>query len=161
MPRFHTTAKRALAGLLVGMVLCAATLAVVVVVSAMAGRSGNIDWAWILQELSGLALPTSAIVAGICLIGSLLWLPFHALGWRHWSLAMLVGGLVFFLAWFLPHTDWLHMPFSGHDIDDYGWKDAAIASALVGVIGILIAGTMWRTAYRIVPRSLSPPKGGR
>ncbi len=152
MPRFHTTLKRALAGLLVGMVLCAATLALVVVVSAAFGRFGHIDWTWVLQELSGLALPASAAIASICVLGVLLWLPFHAFGWRHWSFAMLVGGVLFFLAWFLSHTDFLRMPLSGYDIDNYGWREAAVASALVAVIGVLIAGAMWRTAYRIAPR---------
>jgi hypothetical protein len=153
VPRFQTTFKRALAALFVGMLLCSLILVLVVVASAALGRSGNVDWAWVVQELSGLALPGSAIVAGICLVGAVLWLPFHAGGWRHWSLAALVGGVLFFLAWFLPHTDWLHMPLSGYDIDNYGWREAAAASALVGAIGVLIAGAMWRTAYRSAPPS--------
>ena len=95
VPRFQTTLKRGLARLPVGILLCSLILVLVVVASAALGRSGNIDWAWVAEELSGLALPGSAIVAGICLVGAVLWLPFHALGWRHWSLAALVGGELF------------------------------------------------------------------
>lgn len=152
MTKFQTTTTRALAGLFVGIALCAVTLTAAVVLSAIDGRFGTVNSVWILQELHGLALPALAIVSGICLIGILLWLPFHFLGWRHWSLAMLVGGVVFFVAWFLSHTQWLRMPLSRYDIDNYGWKEVAIASGFLGIIGALVAGAIWRTAYRNAQR---------
>jgi len=146
MAKFHTTAIRALVGTIVGVILCAAALAISMLVAAVFGGA---DWARSAHLLSHRVLGVLAIAGVFCAISVLGWLPLHMFTSRHWSLAMLFGGVVTAFAWFLTQTDFLAMPLEGYDIDNYGWREVAGASVIAAIFGSLVAIAMWRVSYRV------------
>ena len=146
---FSTSFTRSFLAVLAGLSICAAVFAAIVtMLAALDGRFQSIDWSWVGQQFIGSAPQIiAALGVVICVIGIPLWLPLHFSGRRHWLLAVLLGAVLFFVAWFGPHTEWFSMPLAGYH-DDYGWDDAGRDSLGAALVGAAIAGVMWRVAYR-------------
>lgn len=157
MTSYTTTIPRSLGAIAAGIGGCAVVFStVVVLVGAIDGGLRNIDWGWVAGSVTGSTfLVTLAVGAVICLVELPLWLVFHFIGLRHWLFALPLGGAVFFMAWFAPHTAWFSMPLAGDAGDGYGWEEAGRDSMMAALAGVALAAVMWRVAYRTAPATVS------
>ena len=106
---------------------------------------------------------------GVFFIGVPFWLVLHKKGFRTWMIALLSGFLLSFLVVFLVNTGFLtgnqiqptykeDVRFVGGDprwdgqiLSTFGWWFYLKFAARVGLLGSVVALTIWRIAYRRLP----------
>ena len=174
----QTTWRRALKGMAIGIIVDSLIIGGLALYMFNAYIGGYLFYFQGRDEMG--MVKTLAVAFGVPLVALGTWgvffapivLLLHKLGYRTWLSLVLAGFFITFFVVFMLKTqyftgirDWperfntapymdMDPRWHGATMTAFGWRLAAISSAISGVLAAIVAFALWRTAYK---RPVAPP----